>query len=275
MYPVLFKIGTFEVHSFGVAMVVAFLLSVTLAQARGPRYGITRAQIGDMAFWAILAGVFGARFLFIVQEWGYFMENPRELMSLQFRGLTSFGGLIFGFGAAMLWAKRKGIPVRNLLDATAPAFLVGHLIGRVGCLLNGCCFGGSCPVSVPWGIHVDSAPGLHHPAQIYDSLMNLAALGAVLAVERRGTLKPGQVTGLAIALHGLARFIYEFWRAGTEAQVKSGQASSTYWGSLPFTQAQAMAAVLILLGGAMFAFARHRSAVPAPTEDVSSPQPAV
>ena len=270
MHPILFKIGTFEVRSFGVAMIVAFMLSVWLAQSRAPKFGITKSQIGDMAFWSILAGVFGARFLFIVQEWSYFAAHPDKLFTLKFEGLTSFGGLIFGVGAALIWAKKKGIPTRNLLDAVAPAFLVGHLIGRIGCLFNGCCFGGVCPTGTFGGVHVDGDSFLHYPAQAYDTAMNLLALGIVLFVERRVRFRPGQVTGLVIALHGLARFVYEFWRAGTDEQVRQGLASSTYWFTKPFpiTQAQAMAAVLILIGGAMYAFSQRRKAVP-PTEDLA------
>ncbi len=266
MHPVLFKIGSFEVPSFGVAMVVAFLLSVTLAQSRGPRYGISKAQISDMAFWAILAGVLGARVFFIAQEWGYYSTHTKELLTLRFQGLTSFGGLICGMAAAVGYAWKKGIPIRNLLDAVAPAFLVGHLIGRFGCLMNGCCFGGACPADVPWGIHVAGSPTLHHPAQVYDSLMNLAALGLVLFVEARARLRPGQVTGLVVALHGLARFVYEFWRAGTESQVQRGEASSTYWGHLPITQAQGMAAALILIGLAMVALSKRRIVTATPGE---------
>jgi len=268
MHPVLFKIGTFSVPSFGVAMVVAFLLSVALAQKRAPKFGISKEQIGDMAFWAILSGVLGARILFIVQEWGYFSAHPKELFSIQFRGLTSFGGLIFGFGAALIWAKRKGIPVRNLLDATAPAFLLGHMIGRVGCLMNGCCFGGVCPPG-SFGVHVDGDNLLHTPAQLYDSLMNLIALGAVLFAETRVRFRPGQVTGLVIALHGLARFIYEYWRAGTDEQVRQGLASSTYWFTkpIPITQAQGLAALLILIGVGMMALSKKRVVAPTPPAD--------
>ena len=273
MHPILFTIFGFQVHTFGVAMVVAFILSVSLAQARGPRFGITRHQMGDLAFWAIFAGVFGARFLFIVQDWHYFATHPRELFTLQFQGLTSFGGLIFGALAAIAWAWRKRIPVRNLLDAAAPAFLVGHLVGRVGCLMNGCCFGGACPVGTPWGIHVDNSPLLHHPAQIYDSLMNLAALGLVLFVERRATLKAGAITGRVIVFYGDARFIYEFWRAGTDAQVARGEASSTYWDGFPLhiTQAQGMAAVLVFVGFAILVLSKRPAPLPMRKDDETAP----
>ncbi len=265
MHPILFTIFGFQVHTFGVAMVVAFVLSVSLARARAPRFGMTKDQVGDMAFWTILAGVLGARLFFIAQEWGYYAAHPKELLTLQFQGLTSFGGLLCGMAAAMVWAWRKGIPVRNLLDCVAPAFLVGHAVGRVGCLMNGCCFGGVCPDTVLGALHIDGAT--HYPAQIYDSLMNVGALALVLGIERRAAFKAGQITGLVIALHGAARFIYEFWRAGTDAQVKAGQASSTYWDGFPLhiTQAQGMAFALVLLGIGMFAFSHRRAPISTPS----------
>lgn len=273
MHPVLFKIGTFELRSFAVAMIAAFFLSVWLAQSRGPRFGMTKAQVGDLAFWSIVAGVLGARIVFIAQEWGYYSKHLHELFSWQFAGLTSFGGLIFGMVAAILWSRKKGIPVRNMLDAVAPAFLVGHLIGRIGCLFNGCCFGGACPADLPWAVHVEGSPILHHPAQIYDSLMNLAALGIVLFAERRWVLRAGAVTGLVVALHGVSRFIYEFWRAGTQAQVDRGEASSTYWFTSPFpiTQAQAMALALVLLGIGIAAFGKRRAEASVPEDVVANP----
>jgi phosphatidylglycerol:prolipoprotein diacylglycerol transferase len=262
MLPVLFKIGTFEVHSYGVLMVIAFIASIALAQFRAPRYKLTRNQVGDLCFWCLVAGVLGARIVFIAQEWDYYSKHTSELYSLQFRGLTSFGGLFFGMAAAIVWSIRNKISGWVVLDLAAPAFVLGHAIGRIGCLLNGCCFGGACPTGLPWGIHVENSSVLHHPAQAYDTLMNLLVLGYLLYRERKG-LNLGQLAGLALALHGATRVVYEFWRAGTEAQVNAGEASSTYWGSLPFTQAQAMAGAIVIAGIAIyFVFRRGKALDP-------------
>ncbi len=269
MLPVLFKIGSFEVRSYGVMMLIAFLVGLWVVRRRSKLYGFDYSQIGDVTFWALIAGVLGARIVFIAQEWSYYSAHPKELYTLQFAGLTSFGGLIFGFLAVLIWAWRKKANLIRLMDLLAPGFLIGHVIGRVGCLLNGCCFGDACPPNLPWGIHVEGSTVLHHPAQIYDSLMNLAAFGLLLFAERKN-LRSGQLVALFFMLHGAARFVYEFWRAGTDAQVAAGEASSTYWGNLGITQAQAMAAAIVLAGAVMWAVCARRGARTAITADDSA-----
>ncbi|MCW5942010.1 MAG: prolipoprotein diacylglyceryl transferase [Fimbriimonadaceae bacterium] len=236
MKPELFRIGEFKVHSYGVMILVAFLAALWLAQRRARQRGFDPGKILDISIWTLIAGILGARVTFIVQDLPYYLANTKELFSLQFQGLTSFGGLIFGALAFVFLAKRARLSVPGLLDVCAPSFLVGHIVGRVGCLLNGCCYGGAC--TLPWAVHVHGLPGTYHPAQIYDSLLNVVALAILLAWEKRGRL-PGQVFGAMLVLHGLTRFAYEFWRAG---------ASSTYWGSLPVTEAQVAALALSAVG---------------------------
>jgi phosphatidylglycerol:prolipoprotein diacylglycerol transferase len=244
MRPILFNIGSFPVHSFGVMMVIAFFAALWLVRRRAKAFGFEPNAISDIAFYTLIAGVFGARLVFIAQEWPHYRDHPPELFSLQFQGLTSFGGLFFGMAVLIGWAVKKRYSILRLLDLSAPAFILGHAIGRVGCLLNGCCYGAKCDASFPFGVHIPGTTELHQPAQAYDSLMNLTALAILLLIERK-VIKPGVETGLALLLHGLARFIYEFWRAGE---------SSTYWGNLPITQAQAMAIGLMLAGLTMIGF---------------------
>jgi phosphatidylglycerol:prolipoprotein diacylglycerol transferase len=191
-------------------------------------------------FWVLIAGVLGARALYLLQEYKHYAAHPSEIFTLQFAGLTSFGGIIFGFAMVFLWCRRHGMPVLKVLDVAGPALLLGHAIGRIGCLLNGCCAGGACPADLPWGVHIDGV--FVHPAQAYDSLMTFAALGIALFIEKRGTFT-GQMISVTFMLYGLSRFIYEFWRAGV---------SSTYMGNLPITDAQAAALFMILLGAVMY-----------------------
>jgi phosphatidylglycerol:prolipoprotein diacylglycerol transferase len=261
MLPILFQIGSFKVHTYGVVLVVAFVVALAIARARAPKFGIDPKKVTDISFWALIGGVLGARLLFILQE------HPKDWYSLQFAGLTSFGGIIGGLAVFLIWGWLAKIPLRAFLDVVAPAFLVAHAIGRVGCLLNGCCFGNACP-GLPWGIPAGENHVISHPAQAYDTLMNLAAFGILLGWEKVGHFKFGQTFSAMLILHGLTRFIYEFWRAGTVEQVEKGLASSTYWDRLPITQAQAAAGVLILLGIILFFVysrkpAMHREAIPA------------
>lgn len=254
MKPELFRIGEFRVHSYGVMILIAFLAALGLAQRRARRHGVEPGKLLDISIWTLIAGILGARITFILQDLPHYLANRNELFSLQFQGLTSFGGLIFGAVAFAVLTKRAKLSVPALLDVCAPSFLVGHIIGRIGCLLNGCCYGGHC--TLPWAVPVHNLPGTYHPAQIYDSLLNVGALLVLLAWERPGR-SPGQVFAAMLFLHGLTRFGYEFWRAGT---------SSTYWGSLPVTEAQVAALALSAIGLVLFAlFARagRRPANPA------------
>lgn len=247
MCPVLFKIFGFEVRSFGIMLVIGFVVGLMIAKRRAPRYGLDPSRIYDLGILLVLLGVIGARLAYIVQEWPQFAADPKSLYSLKFDGLTSFGGLIFGLLGMLIWSKRTKTSMLAALDVFAVPVLVAHAIGRIGCLLNGCCYGGL--TDLPWGVHFEGITSRHHPAQIYDSLMCLGGAALLILAERRG-LARGQSMSLMFFFYGLSRFIYEFWRAGS---------SSTYWGSLPITQAQAMAGLLVILGAVMFAvFGKRR-----------------
>jgi phosphatidylglycerol:prolipoprotein diacylglycerol transferase len=253
MHPVLVDLGGFPIRSFGVLMLIAFVVATWMAAGRAARYGLDRAQVVDLAFWVLIAGVLGARLLYIAQDLPYFLARPSKLLSLQFDGLTSFGGILGGALAAWGWARRRGVSMIAVLDVMGAPFLVAHAIGRIGCFLNGCCYGhlSTGPLAVP----MHGASGLHEPAQLYDTLMT-AVLAVLLVARERGGLASGQSGMLAIAFYGLSRFIYEFMRAGTVEEVSRGVASSTYWGNLPITEAQAVA--LVMMAGGVAAAWRLR-----------------
>ena len=249
MLPVLFELWGVKVHSYGVMLVISFLAGIWLSQKRAARYGLTKDDVLDAAFWTVVLGILGARILYIAQEWKSYSQDWHKIVKLQFDGLTSFGGLIGGFLGMFLWSKRRKRPFLAILDTTGAGFLLAHPIGRIGCLLNGCCYGHAC--DLPWGVPVPGLLGKFHPAQVYDGLLNLAALAVLLMIERRG-LKSGQSFALFLVLHGATRVIYELWRAGT---------SSTYIAGLPITEAQLAAGGLIVIGAILFVI-RGKSPVP-------------
>jgi phosphatidylglycerol:prolipoprotein diacylglycerol transferase len=260
MFPILFESGPVKLHSFGLMLVIGLLLAMVIGRSRAERYGLTKDQFVDASFWGLILGILGARFVYIAQEWDHFSKNPSELWSIQFDGITSFGGLIFGAIGLWAWSKIKKVPFLAILDTAGAAFLIAHAVGRIGCLLNGCCFGTAC--DLPWGIPVSGESGMFHPAQVYDALMNVAAYFLLTRVEKKG-LRLGQSFGLFLMLHGLARFIYEFWRAGTVEEVNQGIASSTRIPGMPITEAQVMALVLVIIGVVIFGVRRHAGRVEA------------
>lgn len=233
--------------SFGVMVMLGFLVGLFLARKRAQRFGFQPDQMSDVTIWVLVSGILGARLGYIVQELPYYSKNPDKLLTLRFEGLTSFGGVILAVIALVFVAKRMKAPPFRLMDAIAPSFLVGNIFGRIGCLLNGCCYGGRC--DLPWGITVKEAPGLHHPAQIYDGLMDLAALLLFLFVVDRPSLRLGQATGYALAGYGVSRFVYEFFRAGT---------TSTTIGNLPITEGHVAAILVALAGGVLWVLGRSK-----------------
>jgi phosphatidylglycerol:prolipoprotein diacylglycerol transferase len=249
MWPVLFKVGTFEVRSFSLLVLIAYGVALWMAARRAQRYGLEPGKVADVGLWLLLGGIIGARLGFIVQELGYFLSNPRELLTFRFEGLTSFGAIVGGVIVAIIWCRATKYRLARFLDLFALPMLIAHAIGRVGCLLNGCCYGG--PTDLPWGVHFEHKNEmLFHPAQIYDSLMVLVGALAVWFVEKR-PLRRTQSFWASVVVYGLSRYIYEFWRAGT---------TSTYWNKLPITQAQAAAALMVILGVVFFVYAGRRSA---------------
>ena len=242
MYPILFKIGTFPIHTFGVMMIIAFLAALWLTSKRAPKFGLTADFVGDAAIGTLFLGILGARVLFIVQELPYYLAHKDQLLSVQFQGLTSYGGILFGALYVAYYAKRKGVELLRMFDLFGPGLLLGHVFGRIGCLMNGCCYGPIAPTGFPLAVHVDGDSALHVPAQAYDSLMTLAGLLLLLALERRG-FRRGQAFGGTLIVYGASRFIYEIWRAGV---------SSTYMKGLPITEAQAVAILLVAVGAFFF-----------------------
>lgn len=257
MHPTLFTIGTFKVPTFGFLLVIAFYVGLLLAQRRAHKYGLTANQVSDAAFWALIAGILGARIVYIALNWRDYASNPSQLLTLQFQGLTSFGGLFFGMIAFAVWCQRAKVPFLTMMDLIAPSFLVSHAIGRVGCFFNGCCFGTECPPGFPLGVQFPGHDHLHHPAQLYDTFFNLVAFGFVLWFANRRPVI-GQVFSMFLIVHGIARFTYEFWRAGTAADVAAGRASARYLTGLPITEAQLTSLIMIVAGACLFWIVQRR-----------------
>jgi phosphatidylglycerol:prolipoprotein diacylglycerol transferase len=268
MYPILFKSGDFELRTFGLLMVVGFLVAILWVGRRASQRGIPKDQVIDISFWTLLAGILGARIGYILQEWPYYRTRLGEVFSIKFEGLTSFGGFILGGLVVLLWSRKNRMPTVQILDLIALPALAAHAIGRIGCFFNGCCYGVPCPP--PLGVHFHGLIGTHHPAQLYDMAMTVVGVLALSRLERRPSWLPGYSIAGFFIVYGVSRFIYEFWRAGSPAEVQAGIASSTYWGSLPITEAQAMAGGFVLLGLAIAMASARRRAIGVPAENLQT-----
>ncbi|QYK56517.1 MAG: prolipoprotein diacylglyceryl transferase [Fimbriimonadaceae bacterium] len=256
MHPVLFQIGNFPVRTFGVLLVVGVLVATYMAQRRATRHGIAAEKVWDAVIWLVLPGILGARIFYIVQHLDFFTKNPDQLLSLRFEGLTSFGGLAFGFIGLLLWTRREKVSMPVFLDIVGVPVLVAQAIGRVGCLMNGCCYGR--PTTEWYGIHIHGLAERHVPAQFTDMVLMLAGAGIIAWVERHRRLVAGQSFSLMLVAYGLSRFFYEFFRAGTEEEFRMGIASSSYFMGSPITTAQLVSLLMVGIGFVVYVYFQRR-----------------
>jgi phosphatidylglycerol:prolipoprotein diacylglycerol transferase len=146
MHPYLFELplpwgATLRPASYGLMIAVGFLVSLWLLQRRGRRMGLDPEALFDMATVALLGGIVGARLFYVVHHWSEFSESPLSVLAFWRGGLAFYGGVMGGSAGlfGVVWWRR--LPLRRTLDVAASLLPLGHAFGRVGCFLNGCCFG--------------------------------------------------------------------------------------------------------------------------------------
>ena len=250
MHPILFQIGNFPIRSYGVILMIGVAVAAFIAAKRTHQFGLKPEHLWDSLLWMILPGILGARGTYMATHWGEFAGRPDRIFSLQFNGLTSFGGMIAGFIGLLIYLRIKKIPFWPMMDTVGIPALIGHAIGRIACLLNGCCFGYPC--SEGYCVHVEGQQGAFLPAQGFDTIMSLALAGLLFLVERR-KLKVGVNFSLCVIGYAVSRFIYEFWRAGPYDEA-THRFLPDLLGNTPLTKAQWMSLVLVLVGIGMIIY---------------------
>lgn len=197
-------------------LAVAFAVCLFLLQREAKRQNFNSAQISDLAFWVLVVGLLGGRIFYILLNFKFYIENPREIIMLSHGGLVWYGGLLSALVFAAAFLKIKKLPLLKTLDLFAPYLALGQAIGRIGCFLNGCCYGK--PVS--WGVYFPVHGERLHPAQLY-SAFNLLAIFLILRAMQRRDMMPGRILFLYLLMAPLERFIVEFYR-GDSAQLLFG-----------------------------------------------------
>jgi len=232
MLPTLFQIGPIPVRSFGVMVLAGFLLGLAYAlrrvrggwAGRGPGEpgAITREHVFDMSLGGLFVCIVGARLLFIALDWRQFSGRPLDLFKVWSGGISIIGAIIAGSLYLWWYCRRHGLQFLEFADLAAPAFALGYAVGRIGCFLNGCCYGHPC--DLPWAVRFPSeaVPGTltppSHPAQLYATLMGLAIFGILDRWTRRPRQSGEAFLGF-LGLYALYRFIDEIFRKGATAQV--------------------------------------------------------
>jgi len=257
VHPIAFQLGKLTVHWYGVFLALAFLAGLWTATRRAPRTGVAPEKISDAILWLMIGAVIGARALYVATYWreSFGGEPWWEIFMIQKGGLVYYGGLAGASLACIIYARVQKLPLWKVADIFAPSIALGYVFGRIGCLMNGCCFGHQC--SLPWAItfppHQNGsgpAAGVPlHPTQIYDSLLNLALYSALAWLYRRKKFD-GQVFAAYLMCYAVTRSIVEAFRGDYSDAHRHGG----------LTPAHLVSIGIFVTGAALFAILQKRAA---------------
>jgi phosphatidylglycerol:prolipoprotein diacylglycerol transferase len=224
MYPTLFRIGIFEIHAYGLLLALSFVIGIYWSAACAPKRGIAREAILDLALITVLSAILGSRILYVVTHVEEFKGRWLDVINpvqsdgtFGIGGLSMLGGVMLVLASMVIFCKVRKLNFVRLAETLAPSFALGEGLTRMGCFLNGCCFGKAC--SLPWAVVFPlsspagaTLPEAHvHPTQIYSSLFGFVLMLIVLMLDRK-TRPEGFIMSVFFILYGLFRIIVDFFR---------------------------------------------------------------
>lgn len=204
---------TIAIKSYGVTLAVAFILGILITARNARKAGLNFSDFIDMGFWVVIAAIVGARIFFILFNLPRYIQDPIAVLKIWRGGIIFYGGLSAAAVTAIVFMKRRGIPVWLGSDLVAPQVALGYAITRVGCFLNGCCWGK--PTSLPWGVVFPGVGIRLHPVQLYAAAANLGIFAILLIAWRRRRFD-GQIFWGYLMLYSIYRFAIEFLRGDHE-----------------------------------------------------------
>jgi len=208
MIPLIMNV---TIYSYGLMLAIAVVVSTLLLARDAHRSNINADIIFDLVFWAVISGIVGARMFYIALNYPFFLKHPSEIIMVQNGGLAWQGGLILGSIVVMLYIKSKKLPLSTMLDVLVPYLALGQSIGRVGCFLNGCCYGRAFDGGIYFPVHDATL----HPTQLYLSA-GFFLIFLILKKYQRFSEIPGLVFASYLILASSLRFGVEYFRADHE-----------------------------------------------------------
>jgi phosphatidylglycerol:prolipoprotein diacylglycerol transferase len=260
MLPVLFRIGGFALHTYGVLVATGYLVGIFVAQRFGRRFGLDPDRIFNLSVYLALAAIAGAKLFLVFQDWRTYVHQPGQLFSLQFLQSAGifYGGVLFALAVLLWYVRRHQLGWLAVGDAIAPGVAIGHSIGRLGCFSAGCCWG--VATHVAWAVkftnpYANQTVGVPldvplHPTQLYESIAELIIFLGLVWLARRRSFE-GQLLATYLLSYGIVRYIVDFFRFYDAQAV-------LFHGTL--TVGQLTSVFLIALGIAIWA-TQHRSPV--------------
>ncbi len=259
MRPILFQLGTFPIRSYGLLIAAAFMVGIWIARRRAAKSGYDPDIIIDLSVIVILVSIIGARLAYVFVRWDYYQHDLLGIFRIWEGGLVQYGGMVAGTLVGLWFFRRRGVDMWAGADLMAPSLAMGVTIGRIGCFLNGCCYGKVC--EHPWGVVFsgNSPAGMHfpgahlHPTQLYESFLALVVFFVLIAADRRKPFE-GFLLWLFVILLSVYRFLIEPLRYHESVSVAFRS------GPVVLTNNQVFSIALVLLSLGFMVYLSRRAA---------------
>ncbi len=278
MHPILLKLGPITLHSYGLMIAIGFLSAIYFSQRDLRKAGIDTQFVGEMGFMALLLGVVGTRILYILMFPGEFSwSRPWEWFAVWQGGLVFQGAIPITFAYVYFGLKKRGIPFWPVVDAAIPYLALAQAFGRIGCFLNGCCYG--CVTDAPWAVRFPpgrpvfssqvNLPAMPdgwshpvHPTELYSTILLTLICLTLILLRAKWHPFVGFTMPVYLMLYGIKRFIVEMFR---------GDLNPTSLGFGVLTDQQVFAVFMLILGIGLFIYMRSWPKTPPAPAPAASP----
>jgi phosphatidylglycerol:prolipoprotein diacylglycerol transferase len=251
LIPTLIEIGPFEIHSYGLMLALSFIVGTQLALHEAGRRRLPEARLASLCLWILGLAIVGSRLMYVLSHPESFAGRWLDAFRLWEGGLTMYGGFVAALVGALVYVRRHALPLGQVFDAFSPAIALGSGITRLGCFLNGCCFGKPC--ELPWAVtfHDHSFAGTAypgvplHPTQLYLSAAGFLNFALLWWLLRRRLSRPGQLFFIFLVVEALSRFSIDFLRHYDEG----GESVTVLGLSLSLTQVVCLGLIVLAVAG--------------------------
>ena len=216
MDQIFLHIGSFTIRWYGVMAALGFMSSYGIIHHYRKQAGMSSDQVSSLIFISMISGILGARIFYVIQFWEQFRDRHSEIIRIDHGGLVFYGGFFLVIIALVIFCRKHKLDIWRVMDVVAVALPLGHAFGRVGCFLNGCCYGKPTECALGVNFPEGTAPAMHypgltlHPVQLYEVFANLIFFALLLLMFKR--VKRGQLVALYCIGYGIIRFVDEFFR---------------------------------------------------------------
>ena len=212
MHPILLKFGSFTVYSYGVMVAIGFALSTFFIYRRAPKFNIDKDRAVDITIVVLISGILGARLLYVLLNISFYIANPLEIIMLSKGGLVWYGGFITALLAMIIYIRIARLDFWSVVDLIAPYAALGQAFGRIGCFLNGCCYGMKVSPDFPIAVTFPCDSDPRFPSQLVSSGL-LFIIFVILLIWQNRRRFIGEIALAYCILYSSKRFVMEFLRA--------------------------------------------------------------